>query len=164
MSATDTVRITLADVVDVAAINDLLPFLASFEVPAGRKPEHLWEGDAQMLREWAEGSRPECFVHIAKDNDGVLLGVSMVSMREELLSHNPSAHLEAIVISGKAQRRGLASKLLQAAEGAARDRGAKSMSLHVFSNNKRARALYEKAGYDGELMRYIKTFTSDALL
>ena len=37
-----------------------------------------------------------------------------------------------------------------------RARGARSMSLHVFSTNMRARAVYERLGYDGELMRYIK--------
>ena len=164
MSPADPVQITLAEAADVTEIDRLLPFLASFEVPAGRNPRDLWEGDAQILKEWAEGSRPECFVHVAKDDEGRLLGVSMISMRDELLSHNPSAHLEIIVVAGTAQRRGVASKLLQAAEGAARDQGAKSISLHVFSSNKKARALYEKAGYDGELVRYIKTFTSDALL
>ena len=30
------------------------------------------------------------------------------------------------------------------------------MTLHVFAVNERARRLYEQAGYDGELMRYIK--------
>ena len=52
--------------------------------------------------------------------------------------------------------RGIAKALLAMAETAARDLGAGSMSLHVFAVNARARGLYERAGYDGELMRYIK--------
>jgi DNA-binding transcriptional ArsR family regulator len=40
-----------------------------------------------------------------------------------------------------------------------RARGALSMSLHVFARNTRARAVYERAGYSGELMRYIKHFS-----
>ncbi len=30
------------------------------------------------------------------------------------------------------------------------------MTLHVFGANVRARGMYEKLGYDGELIRYIK--------
>lgn len=163
MSGDETVEVTLAETADAAAISELLPFLASFEVPAGRNPRHLWEGDAQILKEWAEGRRPESFVHVAKDQAGALLGASIVSIRPELLSHNPSAHLEVIVVADVAQRRGLASSLLRAAEDRARERGAKSISLHVFASNTRAMALYDKAGYDGELIRYIKSFTPDAL-
>ena len=46
--------------------------------------------------------------------------------------------------------------MLTAAEKAAQAEGALTMTLHVFSVNERARGLYERAGYDGELMRYIK--------
>jgi ribosomal protein S18 acetylase RimI-like enzyme len=46
--------------------------------------------------------------------------------------------------------------LLRAAEAEAIARGAQTMTLHVFSSNKRARGFYERSGYDGELMRYIK--------
>lgn len=159
----DPIEIRLASPADAAAIHELLPSLASFEVPESRNPRHLWEGDAVILQEWADGQRPECFVHVASDAGGVLLGASIVSLREELLSHNPSAHLEVIVVSAAAQRRGVATRLLQAAENTARERGARSMSLHVFANNMNARRLYEKAGYDGELMRYIKSFSGDAL-
>ncbi len=43
-----------------------------------------------------------------------------------------------------------------AVEDEARARGAHSMTLHVFGNNRRARALYAKIGYDEELIRAIK--------
>jgi ribosomal protein S18 acetylase RimI-like enzyme len=30
------------------------------------------------------------------------------------------------------------------------------MTLHVFANNERARSVYERTGYAGELLRYVK--------
>ena len=43
-----------------------------------------------------------------------------------------------------------------AAEAEALAHGAETITLHVFAVNTRARDFYEKSGYDGELMRYIK--------
>jgi ribosomal protein S18 acetylase RimI-like enzyme len=43
-----------------------------------------------------------------------------------------------------------------AAENAAQERGALTMTLHVFANNTCARHVYEELGYSGEILRYIK--------
>jgi ribosomal protein S18 acetylase RimI-like enzyme len=152
-----------ADPRDCDAILELFPRLASFELPNGRNPDHLWGGDAEMLRNWARVGNNNCIVHVAKESDGTIVGVTMVSLRPELLSHSSSSHLEAIAVAVNAEGRAVGKALLEAAEAAARERGALSMSLHVFATNARARRMYERAGYDEELIRCIKSFTSDAL-
>ena len=133
----------------------LMPRLADYDVPPTRNPDDLWRHDAEVLREWLAG-RQQCIVHAAIDDDGRVLGFSLVRLRPELLSHEPSAHLEAIALDRRAEGRGIAQALLAHAERAAHEQGAQSMTLHVFAVNTRARKLYERAGYDGELMRYIK--------
>ena len=55
-----------------------------------------------------------------------------------------------------AEGQGIGQALLNAAEAAAGEHGAQTITLHVFSTNSRARRLYERSGYDGELIRYIK--------
>ena len=141
---------------DAEAVLALMPRLADFDVPSRRNPEHLWKDDAALFRQWVAGE-VECIVHVADDADGNVLGFSMVRLRPELLSHEPSAHLEAIALDEQAEGKGVAKALLGAAEKEAAARGALTMTLHVFANNARARGFYERAGYDGELMRYIKT-------
>jgi ribosomal protein S18 acetylase RimI-like enzyme len=158
-----SINIEAADPRECDAILTLFPRLASFELPNGRNPDHLWGGDAEMLRDWARGDNNKCIVQVAKEADGTIVGVTMVTLRPELLSHSSSAHLEAIAVAEKAEGRGVGKALLEAAEAAARERGALSMSLHVFASNERARRVYERAGYDEELLRCIKSFTSDAL-
>lgn len=133
----------------------LLPRLAEFELPASRNPKHLWAGDAAVLKGWLAGEADNVRVLVAEDA-GRIVGLTMVSLRPELLSHEPSAHLEAIAVATGMEGRGVGRSLLRAAEQDAVRLGAESMTLHVFAVNKRARALYESAGYDGELMRYIK--------
>ena len=80
----------------------------------------------------------------------------MATLRPELLSKEPSSHLEAIAVAEGLSGKGIGSLLLAAIEKDARSRGAGSMTLHVFATNTRARGFYEGKGYQGELMRYIK--------
>ena len=134
----------------------LMPRLASFEVPTSRNPADLWRSDAAMLQRWLDGDAGECLVHVAVDGAQEVLGFALVSLRPELLSHEPSAHLEAIAVSEGAEGAGIGRALLEAAENEARAQGAQTMTLHVFASNTRARDFYEKAGYDGEILRYTK--------
>ena len=158
-----SIRVEAAEPQDCEAMLELFPRLASFELPNGRNPGHLWGGDAEMLRDWARTGKYDCLVHVAKDSNGVIVGVTMVTLGPELLSDAPSAHLEVIAVAENAEGRGVGKALLDAAETGARERGALSMSLHVFATNARARRVYERAGYDEELIRCIKPFTKDAL-
>lgn len=141
---------------DGPAMLALLPELASFELPPGRAAEHLWHGDRDLIAAWIAGERPRSFGLVAHDEAGHLAGFAFVSLREELLSHAPSAHLEVLVVSPSARRAGLGARLCDAACDEARQRGATSISLHVFANNTRARALYARQGFDEELIRAIK--------
>ncbi len=135
----------------------LMPRLAEFDIPESRDPEHLYRDDAALLREWIAGDTDDCLVHIAESVDGTILGLTLVRLRPEALSHEPSSHLEAIAVSKEAEGKGVAKALLAAAEGEAMRQGAQTMTLHVISTNTRARGFYERSGYDGEMIRYIKS-------
>ena len=150
------VKVRAATVDDGDAMLALLPRLAAFDLPASRQAEHLWMHDAELLESWLAGEAEPCRVHVAEGDGGRVIGVVMVSLRPELLSREPSAHLEAIAVAAGCEGQGVGAALLDVAERDARAPGAETMTLHVFAVNERARRLYEKAGYEGELMRYIK--------
>ena len=148
------IRTATAD--DGSAMLALMPRLSEFEIPKSRNPEHLWRDDASLLRDWIAGDTNDCLVHVAEDDNGEILGLTLVRLRPEALSHEPSSHLEAIAVAKEAEGKGVASALLKTAEKEAERQGAKTMTLHVISTNTRARRFYERSGYDGELIRYIK--------
>jgi len=155
MATTDSV-IRPAQLDDVDAIAALLPELAAFDTPAARDPKELWEGDLQTLHRWRDGMAPNVMVHVADNGQGTVVGFTIVSLREEAMNHSPSSHLEAIVVAAAARGTGLGKRLLANAEQRAASAGAQSMTLHVFSNNRGARAVYQKSGYDEELIRAFK--------
>ena len=148
-------RLREATTQDIDQIRVLLPRLASFDLPKRRKPEHLWRGDEEMMLRWVDGREPTLHAWVAAEDEAVL-GVVVIRMGEELLSHEPSAHLEILAVAHGAEGRGIGKALVTAAEHGARDNGARSMTLHVFGLNTRAREVYEKLGFEGELLRYIK--------
>lgn len=156
MSNNSVHQIRAGEPEDCTAIAELLPELAAFEVPDKRNPRDLWEGDLDTLHRWRDGKEPQVLVHVAETQSGKIEGFTMVRLREELMSHEPSSHLEAIVVSESARGTGLGRRLLENAEQQAKAAGAETITLHVFGNNERARAVYRKLGYDEELIRNIK--------
>jgi len=143
---------TSADAPEILA---LLPRLADFDLPQHRTPEHLWHGDRSMIEQWALGDRPEVDIAVAV-NDALIVGIAVISAKQEIFSGEPSVHLETLAVGTNSQGYGIGAALMRETETMASRRGAKSISLHVFSANTRARALYERHGYCGELMRYYK--------
>jgi ribosomal protein S18 acetylase RimI-like enzyme len=150
-------RIRPARPSDLDAMCELLPRLADFDIPPGRVPEHLWRADEKVLKAWAAGEDRSCLVHVAEGREKNILGVAMARLRPELLSAEPSAHLEILMVAKAAEGYGIGKALVSASEFTARVHGAKSMTLHVFRTNSRARTMYSELGYDGELIRYTKS-------
>lgn len=153
-SCSATIRIATPD--DLDAIVALLPRLADFNLPASRSAAELWSGDHDIVVAWAQGRRPEVTVFVSTDSTDHVSGVAVVSLRPEMLSDKPSSHLEVLAVAKAAEGSGLGMRLLRSAEQHALANHAESMTLHVFAVNERARKLYEKAGFDGELIRYSK--------
>lgn len=141
---------------DGDAMLALIPRLAAFDIPEGRIPEHLYQDDEALLRRWLARDEEECLVQVAVDDNDVVLGFTLTRLRPDALSHEPSAHLEAIAVSADAEGQGVGRALLEANEANARKHGARSLTLHVISTNSRARSFYERSGYFGEMFRYIK--------
>jgi len=141
---------------DKAQILALLPYLAEFSIPPRRQAEHLWAGDGSMAETILSNDTASSFIDVAADADNRVLGMIMVSLREEMLSHEPSAHLEAIVVDPRARGVGLGKQLMEHCEQRVRSLGAQSLTLHVFARNERARALYAGQEFDEELIRAIK--------
>ena len=143
---------------DYNALLKLLPQLADFDIPVKRFANNLWEGDAELLKSVLDKETQVTFADVAIDSGNQISGLILVTMRDEILSHEPSAHLEAIVVSPLARGQGLGRRLLQRAEDRVKDLGANTLTLHVFANNQRARSLYRSHKFDEEMLRCIKWF------
>jgi len=150
--------IRLATKTDGDKMYAMLPRLAAFDLPNNRLPKDTFSGDAKMLQKWIAGKEQDCFVYVAVNDSNDILGWSYVRMQAEFMSYKPGCHLEVILVNDAASGHGIGQALLEKSETEAKLRGAQSMTLHVWKNNTRARALYEKNGFSDELSRYVKWF------
>ncbi|MEM1229364.1 MAG: GNAT family N-acetyltransferase [Pseudomonadota bacterium] len=142
---------------DETALLDLLPRLAEFELSPQRDPKDLWSSDAKLLSAVLRDEAPESFLLVAADAaSDAPAGCALVTLQGEFMSGTPGAHLQAIAVMPGYEGRGIGRRLLDAIEHEARARGARSMTLHVFTANERAHRLYEAVGYESEVQRCIK--------
>jgi ribosomal protein S18 acetylase RimI-like enzyme len=97
---------------------------------------------------------------VVAEGDGALCGYALVLFR----ARSPLARLYSIAVDVKHAGRQIGSRLLRAAEDAARQRGSKAMRLEVREDNMSARNLYRVSGFRfiGRLAAYCPD-GSDAL-
>jgi GNAT superfamily N-acetyltransferase len=127
---------------DVSAIAGLLG-----ELGYPVSPERL---QARMAR------LPDTTAVLVADEDGDVVGLGAVDVRQGLEHEEPRGRLIAFVVREDARGRGVARALLAAVEAAARAAGA--VHLHVTSAQHRtdAHAAYRALGFDATGLRFGK--------
>ncbi len=150
-------RIRNATAADEQTLVELMPRLADFAVPQNRNPQDLWQGDARLLKKALTGEAPDTHTLVAENESGVAIAIAMYTLKAELISNAASAHLEALAVHPDHARQGIGKQLITACSDAARQQGAVALSLHVFANNSKARALYNNCGFDEEIIRCYKS-------
>ena len=129
--------------------------LADFDRPAWRTHGEIAEGDRRALFEAIDRPQPGTELFVA-ELDGVAAGCLLMWTLEDYFSQQWHAHVSVIAVTKAAEGHGVGRALMAHAETWARARGHRSITLSVFEGNRRAQALYERAGYAVEMRRMLK--------
>ena len=111
--------------------------------------------DRLALASQLDAPSPEHDLFVAELNEHPA-GCLLMWVLEDYFTHERYAHISVIAVSADMQGRGVGAALMAHAEAWARARGHTRVTLSVFERNHRAQRLYERAGYDVEMRRYIK--------
>ena len=130
---------------------------AAFGPPPWRSAAEVVAGEVRCLDEFFDGRMPGCALLIAEDERDVPAGFAFLEPHVDYFSGDRHGHLGMIAVSESAEGKGAGAELMRAAEAWARDQGYRSLTLNVFEDNRRARALYERFGYRVETLRYTKS-------
>jgi GNAT superfamily N-acetyltransferase len=134
----------------------LVPELLAFGPPPWRDARAMTPVDLRVITAALEGRAPGAEVLVAEDDGGRRLGFVHVSEEDDYYG-GPCGHIGDVVVAREARGRGVGTALLSAAEGWARARGYRFITLNVFLDNTGARSVYERAGYAPETIRHLKT-------
>lgn len=129
---------------DIDALADLLALL--FTLEQDFTPDHASQrkGLALLL------AQPEtAHVLVAKDAAGAVLGMVSVQLVISTAQGARSAWVEDLIVHPLYRRRGLASRLLDAALAWASSRGATRAQLLADADNPQAQVFYDVQGWDG---------------
>ena len=100
--------------------------------------------------------KDETVTLIAEDEHGNRLGFVHAESSTDSVTQEPCGYVSLLAIAEEAEGRGIARRLMQGVEDWAREKGFRLLGLDVFANNRRARAFYEKLGYQEDSLRLTK--------
>jgi ribosomal protein S18 acetylase RimI-like enzyme len=150
-------RIREATPEDHSFILALVPELAAFGPPPWRDAAELTALDERFLREALEGQGVAgSRILVAEDESGARLGFVHLRPQLDYYLQKDCGHIADLVVAPGARGRGVGRALMAASEKWARESGFEMLTLHVFAENRGARALYEELGMMAEVVRYVK--------
>ena len=120
-----------------------------------RTYDEVIAGTERALRAALESASADHAIFVAEEN-GAFAGFVFVDSETDFFTGAQHAHISEIAVVRDGS--GCGRSLMVAAEAWAAERGSRYVSLHVTAKNARARALYERLGYQLEHSRLIKLF------
>lgn len=152
--------IRIAKPADRDAIVALVPRLRSFGAPPLRPAAALDGAERETLERALAAPKSDAVCLVAELANGAIAGVAYAETATDYFTRESHGHLGILAVSDAAEGQGVGRALLAATEAWSRGRGHRFVTLNVFAGNDRARAVYERAGYAVDTLRYYKELSS----
>lgn len=141
---------------DTNFIESLIPRFSEFDLPAWRQKEEIDNANLASLKKAMKAPEPGSAIFIAEDETGKPAGFLHLQIQADYFNGSKVAYISDIAVDSAFEGQGVGRILLDKAEAWAREQGCSLLTLYVFSNNLRARRVYEKLGFNEEVTKYVK--------
>jgi len=156
MSGSAAVRVRKAGLADKEFVLETAGRLGDVPLPGWRKPDQIVGAESRALLAAFDDPGLLRNLFIAEAPGGDPHGFLYLEHRSDYFTQAPHGHVSMLAVASGAEGRGVATALMQAAEDWARANGHPHLTLNVFGLNARARALYERLGYEPDTVKYLK--------
>jgi GNAT superfamily N-acetyltransferase len=140
---------------DAPAILALAERLPAFG-PTTRSPAEIADRERVALSDALYHPGDGTAVLVAEQQPRGVIGVLLLESRRDYFTNAPHGYVSILAVATEMEGQGVGRTLLNAAEDWARDRGFSKLTLAVFSDNRRAKAVYERQGWQPELETWYK--------
>ncbi len=141
---------------DTNFIESLIPRFSEFNLPAWRQKDEINNTNLASLKKAIETPESGSTIYIAEDETGKRAGFLHLQTQTDYFNGTKVAYISDIAVDSAFEGQGVGRILLDKAEEWAREQGCSLLTLYVFSNNSRARKVYEKLGFKEEVTKYVK--------
>lgn len=156
MSVSDSFVIRPARIGDRALVLALVPRLRAFGPSALRPAEALDAGEERTLNRFFDSPPAGAALWVAEGPRSNLLGVAYAERAIDYFTQEAHGHLSILAVAAEAEGRGIGRVLLTTVERWSEEQGYRFVTLNVFATNERATAVYTRAGYRPDTVRYVK--------
>jgi len=153
------ISIRQAEIKDRDFILSLVPRLVEFGPPPWRDPSQIISGEQRALDNALNTSPPKTAIFIAEDDEGSALGFIHLHSSIDFFTLEEHGHISVIAVAASGEGQGVGHTLIEAGEEWARQQGYRLLTLNAFVENHQARRLYQKLGYEEEMIKYLKIIT-----
>lgn len=136
------------------------PFLVSLDdrlieeaVVPGVARDDIVAFQTNYTRAALDTDKPGVVTLMATDGAAEPLGYIQLEPHEDMLTRGISGYVSILVVRAEAEGRGVAKRLMEAAEQWAKAQGYPFLLLDVFASNATARRFYARAGFVDESIR-----------
>lgn len=151
-----TIQIRQHQPSDNEFILSLVSRFSEFELPEWRQRAEI-DGTNQASMERALNQPgPDSAIFIAEDENGKQAGFIHLQTETDYFRDEKYGYISDLAVDAAFEGLGIGRTLLETAEAWARTKGYRLLALYVFSGNRRARQLYEKNGFQEEVIKYVK--------
>jgi GNAT superfamily N-acetyltransferase len=151
-----TISVRAAAAADLAFITGVVPRLRAFGPPPLRPAEALDRAERETLRRALAEPSPDAVLLVAELAGTGPAGVAYAHTAADYFTGERHGHLSVLAVAEAGEGKGVGRALLAAVEAWSSARGHRFITLNVFAGNGRARAVYERAGYGPDTLRYAK--------
>jgi GNAT superfamily N-acetyltransferase len=134
----------------------LMPRLRAFAPPGLRSTEELDAGELRTMEAAFDRLEEGTVLLIAEHPLDGPLGVAYATTLTDYFTQEAHGHLAILAVAEAGEGRGVGRALMTSIEAWAVGRGYRLLTLNVFEENRRARALYERNGFGVDMLRLIK--------
>jgi GNAT superfamily N-acetyltransferase len=156
MSSADEIEIRPATPADRNFVLGLVPRLRAFGPPPLRPPEALDEAEVRVLSRAFDALPDGAVLFVAEHPSHGALGAAYAETATDYFTQEKHGHLAILMVAEAGEGKGAGRALLTAVESWSARQGHRFLTLNVFAGNSRARAVYERAGYAQDTIRYLK--------
>lgn len=141
---------------------DVVPRLRAFGAPPLRPARAMDSAERQALERALASPAPDTLLVVAELDAIGAAGVAYAVSATDYFTGERHGHLSILAVIAAAEGQGVGRALLAATEAWALAQGYRFLTLNVFAGNRRARAVYERAGYAPDTIRYLKELETPA--